>query len=304
MFRDAAILAGIVLGLAAVSAAEAPKADPRVTPGAPFELVLPDLPETRRGKPARIRVRVPKNYSLSRVYPLVVWMHGGDGGVGLRTGLADPERFVHAALPYPKGADNPRQKNMVGDFPAMWQYHVQLLQELHRAVPNISPALRVLAGFSNGGHAIDGFLTLRTAGGGPSPLGRFFNVFILADGGMGWGDYRALRGKHLFVCWGEKGRTNKRNCMRLAAKARAAGVHVRAVPMADVGHAFPKTYEQQARAWLEDQVPWALLNQAEVELRRLSAEGRLDEASLLLNQLHAVTEDPVRLGLLQQILER
>ncbi len=225
---------------------------------------------------------------------MFVWLAGGEGSLNLRMDVVDPERFVLVALPYPQGAANPKQANMVGDFPAIWKYHATMLGALQQRVPNLSPLLRVIGGFSNGAHAIDGFLTLRA--GEISPVAFAFNVYVMADGGMAFGDYSALRGKHLFVCWGEKGHTNKERCSVVVEKARAAGVLVEAVAMEDTGHAFPQPYAHRAGAWITDRVIPDLMLEMNDRLRRMKALGHIDQIQQVLPHLQVLTEDPVRLA--------
>ena len=134
-------------------------------------------------------------------------------------------------MPYPKGANNPGQANMVGNFPVMWRYHKAMLEELHRVIPNINLDFRVLAGFSNGGHCIDGVLGIGAT--------EYFNTFILADGGGagGGGKYRPARGCHMFICWGEKS-PNKAASPSVITKAKKAGMKIKAVEMKGTGHKF------------------------------------------------------------------
>ena len=133
-------------------ALDAAEPDPRVRPGASFVVEFPDLQVDRQGRPAQMEVRIPGDYRADGVYPLIAWMTGGGGNfrAGGADQLVDTSRFVRVGLPFPKGANNPRQGNMVGDFPTMWAYHRQMLAKLEELVPNIHPRMRIAAGFSNG----------------------------------------------------------------------------------------------------------------------------------------------------------
>ncbi|NOZ24025.1 MAG: hypothetical protein GXP25_23350 [Planctomycetes bacterium] len=224
--------------------------DPRVKPGARFTLSFPKLQKDRHGNTSEMEVSIPKEYDPNRYHPLLIFMAGADGSskVGSAARLADADKFILAGMPYPKGANNPGQANMVGNFPVMWAYHKKMLQELHKVIPNINPDLRVLAGFSNGGHCIDGILGLGAT--------EYFNVFILADGGGAGGSggrYRSGRGCHMFICWGEKS-PNKRNAPNVISKAKKAGMSVKAVEMKGIGHKFDEKYMDMAREWLENTV--------------------------------------------------
>ncbi len=177
-------------------------------------------------------------------------MAGGDGGSdpGPATTLVDAGKFICVGLPFPMGCTNPRQANLVGNFPAMWAYHRTMLAELERLVPNISQRLRVVVGFSNGAHTIAGYMAL------PEPnLLPGFTTYILAEGGD-QGDYRHLAGRHVCVAWGEVGRTNKTGSLQLAAAAEAAQMKVVRVPQPGVGHAFDNVGKTAARQWLQGTV--------------------------------------------------
>ena len=131
-----------------------PAKDDRLKPDNTFKLEFPNLPVDRRGHAAETTVRLPSKYDLRHKYPLIVWLAGGEGGNAPASAgnLVDQDKFIMAGLPYPKGANCPRQANKVGDFPTIWAYHHAMLDEIHKVVPNINRDLRVLAGFSNGGH--------------------------------------------------------------------------------------------------------------------------------------------------------
>jgi predicted esterase len=117
-----------------------------------------------------------------------------------------------------------------------------MLKELHRVVPNINPDLRVLGGFSNGGHCIDG--CMRGAR-------EYFDTFIIADGGgTGPGGYPLSRGCYMFVCWGSKSPA-KMYVPTAAKMAARAGMKVTSVEMRGEGHEFPGEYQQKVHEWME-----------------------------------------------------
>lgn len=74
----ACLAASAGLGFAAEApVAEAVAVDSRVKPGATFEV---ELPQTRSGKVSSIRVKIPSGYTREKLFPLIAWMGGGDGG--------------------------------------------------------------------------------------------------------------------------------------------------------------------------------------------------------------------------------
>ncbi len=91
--------------------------------------------------------------------------------------------FVLAGLPYPKGANNPGQSNMVGDYETVWEFHRTMIDHIYEKIPNLKKEWSIISGFSNGGHSIDGMLRVRDKKGA---LADYFGAFVLADGGGGY----------------------------------------------------------------------------------------------------------------------
>lgn len=155
----------LLLSCLTLSAAPHPLAD-KVAPGATLTLEFPALAPDRQGRTAACEVRIPAGYVAAKKIPLVAWLAGGEGGRSPSAGFLPPGDFILVGLPYPKGAANPAYPPMVGDFSKIWAYHRTMLQDVHRLLPNIDRRSSILAGFSNGGHAIDGMLRTRI---GPAP---------------------------------------------------------------------------------------------------------------------------------------
>ena len=225
------------------------KQEEQVAPGKSVDLYFPELSVDRTGAPARMRVRLPDRYSPEGTYPLIVWLGGGSGkpNLGPPMRLVDRKEWVVVSLPYPRGANDRYQSNMVGNFPRIWRYHRVMLVELLRRVPNISPNMRYVVGFSNGGHCIDGLLA--HAGGEPAS---FYSGFVLVDGGGARGMHRyplAAAGKRIFVLWGGRS-PMRRYSPNVVRAAQAAAMDVTYQQMEGVGHAFPKEYKQQVAEWI------------------------------------------------------
>jgi hypothetical protein len=219
-------------------AAKAPK------PGETLSFDFPDLPKDMRGQPAAMKVRIPTTYDPAKPVPVMIFLGGADGGnePGGGVGLTKDD-FVCAGLPYPDDGRNPAQNNMVGDFDAVWKYWKSMLAKLAEAVPNLDPKLRVIGGFSNGGHAIDGVL-------GEAGFGEFFTAFFLIDGGGALPSrYRDAREKHCYVAWGETS-PNAGNSQEVVRRAKRAGMTVVESPMVGVGHAFPESERKKVIDWL------------------------------------------------------
>ena len=222
-----------------------------VAPGATLRFDFPELTVDRRGSRAACHLKVPANYDAAKKYPLVVWLGGGEGGnhpSGVFLPVGD---FILVGLPYPKGANNPSQANMVGDYAKVWAYHRFMLDEIAQVIPNLDKSRSIIAGFSNGGHAIDGMLRLS---GGPK-LTDYFGTFIFADGGgtgyTSLGALPDLKGKFAYACWGGEKGSNKPNTSHLPKALKAKGATVVGNEMAGVGHAFAPSEYPKIAEWLE-----------------------------------------------------
>jgi len=240
-------------------AAEAPseKAVPRtelkaqVAPGATLRFDFPELTVDRKGALAACHVSLPANYDAAKKVPLVAWLAGGEGGNQPNKSFLPAGDFVLVGLPYPKGANNPKQANMVGDYGKVWAYHRFMLEEIAKVIPNLDRSRSIVAGFSNGGHAIDGMLRLSAK----PRLTDHFGVFIFVDGGgtaySSLGALNDLKGKFAYACWGELKGSNKPNTSQLPKALKAKGASVVGSEMAGIGHAFGETEKPKIAEWLE-----------------------------------------------------
>lgn len=223
-------------------------ADERVKPGATFFIEFPKLTVDRHGEPTKMQVRIPAGYDPAKKYPLIVWMGGSDGGntTGSGPSLVDDTLFVCAGLPFPKGANNASQSNMVGDFKKIWAYHKPMLEELHRVVPNLDTRLRIVSGFSNGAHCIDGLLD------DARDYTDWFNCFILVEGGGRAGRWPRKDNQFACVLWGEKSSNKQSGAGENGAHlAKRAKMTVMSEEMKGVGHAFAPEYQPKVREWIE-----------------------------------------------------
>jgi predicted peptidase len=240
---------------AAVAPAEKPvsrtELKAQVAPGVTLKFDFPELTVDRKGAPAACHLTLPANYDATKKVPLVVWLAGGEGGNQPNKSFLPEGDFVIVGLPYPKGANNPAQANMVGDYAKVWAYHRFMLEEIAKVVPNLDRSRSIIAGFSNGGHAIDGMLRLSS---GPK-LTDFFGIFLFADGGgtaySSKGNLPDLKGKFAYACWGELKGSNKPATSQLPKALKAKGATVVGSEMAGVGHAFAETEKPKVAEWLE-----------------------------------------------------
>jgi hypothetical protein len=259
-FLRLCLLLAIGLGLQAqdkATATAATKPIPRtelkalVAPGASLKFDFPELTVDRRGALAACNLKLPASYAPTKKYPLVVWLGGGDGGNTPNGSFLPEGEFILVGIPYPKGANNPAQANMVGDYAKVWNYQRFMLEEIAKVIPNIDRPRSIIAGFSNGGHAIDGMLRL-TSG---SKLTDYFGIFIFADGGgtaySSIGNLPNLAGKFAYACWGGEKGSNKPNTSQLPKALKAKGATVVGSEMAGVGHAFGEAEKPKIAEWLE-----------------------------------------------------
>jgi hypothetical protein len=238
------------------AAAPAEKAVPRteiktqVAPGASLKFDFPELTVDRHGAMAACNLTLPANYDAAKKYPLVAWLGGGEGGNTPSKAFLPEGDFILVGLPYPKGANNPAQANMVGDFAKIWTYQRFMLDEIAKVIPNIEKSHSVIAGFSNGGHSIDGMLRLSN---GPK-LTEYFGIFVFADGGgtvyTSKGSLPDLKGKFAYACWGSEKGSNKPATSQLPKALKAKGATVVGSEMAGVGHAFAETEHPKVAEWL------------------------------------------------------
>jgi len=223
----------------------------QVAPGAALKFEFPELTVDRKGARAECNLVLPANYEPTKKYPLVAWLGGGEGGNQPNKSFLPEGDFILVGLPYPKGANNPAQASMVGDYAKVWAYHRFMLEEVAKVVPNIDKACSIIAGFSNGGHAIDGMLRLSS---GPK-LTDYFGIFVFADGGgtaySSKGNLPNLKGKFAYACWGSEKGSNKPNTSQLPKALKAKGATVVGSEMAGVGHAFDASEHPKIAAWLE-----------------------------------------------------
>jgi len=233
------------------SAPDAPsfaKPDERIKPGATVKLDFPNLTPDRNDQPAALNMRVPDKYDPIKSVPLIVWLGGGDGGnsAGACAALVDQTKFLMVGLPYPKGANNPGQANMVGEFGDIWDYHKTMLDEIAKLVPNIDPKLRIIAGFSNGGHAIDGMMKEKE-------FREFFKAYVLIDGGTDSGRYSGMSGSFAYIAWGSNS-PNANNSEKIAKSAKRGRMTTESHAMEGVGHAFPTEEKVLIKKWIAETV--------------------------------------------------
>ena len=217
-------------------------------PGANLTFEFPELEKDFSGKPAAFSARIPQNYDPAKPVPLFIFLGGGKGtsSPGGAVTLTNGD-FVCVGLPYPNSGRNPRQSNMVGRFDNVWNYWKPMIAKLEEAVPNLDPKIRIIGGFSNGAHAIDGLL-------GEEKFTSAFSAFVLIEGGgTQGGTYRGARDRHIYYAWGEKSPIAA-HARTVLSRAKRGQMKIRYNEMKGVGHQFPAAEKTGVKSWLYETV--------------------------------------------------
>ena len=217
-------------------------------PGETLTFDFPDLIKDFKGEPASFSVKIPASYDPAKPVGLLIFLAGGNGSgaPGGAAGLVKDD-FVCAGLPYPDDGRNPDQDNMVGSFREVWDYWKPMLAKLYEAIPNLDPKLRIIGGFSNGGHAIDGLMK-------ETDFVDSFSAFFLIDGGGALGgSYRNAKEKFAYIAWGENS-PNKTNSEEVVKRAEHARMQVVSHEIQGGGHAFPPGEKELVTKWIYETV--------------------------------------------------
>lgn len=223
---------------------------PRVAPGVVMTLEFPELGEMQDKLPAACEVSIPKAYDAAKPVPLLVWFGGGKGShqVAGAKGIVDFDRFVVVALPYPSGR-LPRIAGQEGDVAKHWAFQEVMLRKVAELVPNIDPAVRVVAGTSSGAHLIGNGLSLEWPG-----FVDYFTLFVLHEGGYAASNkYPGAKDKRLLIIWGENSEVLKWQVLfnwRIGQPGARVSYH--SVP--EAGHGLDARGRGMIRAWIEERM--------------------------------------------------
>ena len=225
--------------------------DPSVQPKAELYLTFPELGMSHStGEPMAMHIRIPENYRPDRPVPVIVWLAGGDGTSWYHEAaeLVDQRDFVMVGMNYPLAVPAPQLISPKGQIGRIWEVQERMLVKLMQMIPNLDPKLRVVAGFSNGAHTIGGCLSQ-----GEQSFYRFFNVFVLIEGGYSnTYVYPTLPGRYFYVAWGTgNGGDGNEFGLKLVNAAKKAQMNVESHAMEGVGHDFPASEERKVKAWLQ-----------------------------------------------------
>lgn len=278
--RSWAWITMLALGLSLVEGAQA-GGTVKLQPGVPVEFEVPEAPPSlahlkrgTQGEAVRMTIKLPVGYDESRTYPVLVFLNGGDGGMGGELNMAEPflggGDYILCNMPlFKRNVEGATYDQQLGITPLDASHALPALRllcdELRRRVPNIDESRSVLAGFSNGANTAGLILWA-----GDADLLARFSSFILIEGGFWLGSDRpgpdsstrfaistlaGLQNKRVLVMYGDQTNPPDRipwikDAQAAVAALRRAGVDAVAHPMTDVGHDFPPAEMAKAKAWL------------------------------------------------------
>ncbi len=255
--------------------------DVKLTPGVPAEFDVSSAPPSmaiqmrHSSESVRMTIKLPAGYSAEKSYPVLVFLNGGDGGMGGELNMAEPflgsQDYILCNMPLFKRVvetdkDEVKWSITPADGPYALAAYQILFAELRRLVPNIDSSRSVLAGFSSGANSVALLLWI-----GERELLDTFSAFVMVEGGFWLGraedresgikfqraNFAGLDGKRVLLLYGDQVMPEDRIPWIADAKESAtamaeAGVNVKALPMDAVGHDFPAAAMEKARAWLSE----------------------------------------------------
>lgn len=233
------------------------EAAPRLTPGSTFSVQFPEMPPTYwalatlKKDPAQMSITLPKNYTPTGKFPLLVFLQGGSGGNGgkadIVAAITEDRDFVCASMPlFKKIAPKDPGGNVVmrdEDAQYMWPFFRTMLAKLFNVVPNIDKGHMTIGGSSNGAHATQGLIDESNG-----ELAKQFSAFFFIEGGGRLKHYELLKGKPYLMVSSQT--ASKRRARELCEQATAAGALTTFI-FEDAGtHTIPMKAAPGMRAWL------------------------------------------------------
>lgn len=254
--------------------------DVKLTPGVPAEFEVPHAPPSmaiqlrHSTDKVRMTIKVPANYDSRKTYPVLVFLNGGDGGMGGELNMAEPflggNEYILCNMPLFKRVletdrDEVKWSLTPADAPyAMEAFHL-LFKQLQRLVPNIDTTKSVLAGFSNGANMV-GVIVWS----GDVSIISQFSRFVMVEGGFWLGSdvdsesgvrfksatFAELKDKRVVVMYGDQTTPEDRIPWIKAAQQtvtalKNAGVDAVELPMKGIGHDFTEEAMVSARRALD-----------------------------------------------------
>jgi len=275
----------IALFASTLAARAGAPADPRVRPGATFELEFPAFgpmyhqPESS----CRVEVYIPTDWSPDRSIPLLCWFGGGSGThrAGVVKDISGGVGFVCAGLPYRPWPDTTYNRTKDGGWATKWHHYVPIVAQIERVVGNIDPERRVIMGMSSGGAAIGTMLDQ------DKTFAEYWYAFGVAGYAFWHRSTSQLKGRPVLIYGGEQDPRTK-SWQRDVERYKALGAFPEAIIYKNTGHAMNPKYYPQMRDWLN---------------RKVAARG-VPEAMTSMNAYLKARRYPQALPFARKVLER
>ena len=257
LVRTPALVAAL-LGVCLLSRAVlGDEAAPRLTPGGAIDVHFPEMPltfwamENSKKDPAQMTITLPKNYTPTGKFPLLVFLNGGDGDNGgrlhINSAITADKDFVCATVPlFKKIAPKDPGGNYImqaEDAQYMWPFFRTMLAKLLDVVPNIDKDHMILGGFSNGAHSTKGLIDESDG-----EIAKQFSAFFFIEGGGHLKHYELLKGKPFLMVSSQTG--SKPRAQEICDQAKAAGALTTFIFEDAGGHTIPVKAAPAMRAWL------------------------------------------------------
>lgn len=213
------------------------------------------------GKPTSLSFYLPVNYSPDKLFPMVLYIAGGDAGYGNNAGRGksffDTASVITVDLPIYKMKVEPllpdssnyyhRMMILKEDSEIIWENYRFLLDTLFELIPNIDRKNTFMGGFSNGAHTT-AILINRPE----TEITKYFTHFYFIEGGPFLENFSSLKDCDLLFL---QGGLNERDWLRTPfEKATSAGINAKFIKMEGFGHIFPTEYHKVLLDWIQKNI--------------------------------------------------